>query len=275
MYSIVFYCILLYSIVFYCILLYSVCFWHRQVWRRDDAQRSSLGSAEAYGHAGHLAVRGFLKKFAMKSPQRAMTLVDIVEFEKSKNEKNEKNKKNVQGLLPVPDNTSAAANSFLQSDRSDSIALWEFWELLTDCFGSFSKVYCQGYYMSLPYKVSLSFGLSGGSSHGLEDLINRLQPSNFVSIWGAVSIGQAISKLWAGISISFSVSMGCPNKGVEFTISIGAMVAAMVQWYNPAICPFGPSFFGFLVCYVCLVCFMVLFSPVLFGSDVCFNSVFS
>lgn len=247
-------CILLISIVF-CILLYSVCFWHRQVWRRDDAQRSSLGSAEAYGHAGHLAVRGFLKKFAMKSPQRAMTLVDIVEFEKSKNQKNE-NEKNVQGLLPVPDNTSAAASSFLQSDRSDSIALWDFWKKLTACFGSFSKVYCQGYFMSWPAKISTSFGLAGGSSHGLEDLINKLQPSNFVSIWGAVSVGQSIAQFWAGISISFSVSMGCPNKGVEFSISIGAMVAAMIQWYNPLICPFGPTFFGFLVC---LVCFMVLF----------------
>lgn len=221
-----------------------------QVWRRDDAQRSSLGSAEAYGHAGHLAVRGFLKKFAMKSPQRAMTLVDIVEFEKSKNQKNE-NEKNVQGLLPVPDNTSAAASSFLQSDRSDSIALWDFWKKLTACFGSFSKVYCQGYFMSWPAKISTSFGLAGGSSHGLEDLINKLQPSNFVSIWGAVSVGQSIAQFWAGISISFSVSMGCPNKGVEFSISIGAMVAAMIQWYNPLICPFGPTFFGnpFIPCF--------------------------
>ena len=110
--------------------------------------------------------------------------------------------------------------------------------------------------MSWPAKISTSFGLAGGSSHGLEDLINKLQPSNFVSIWGAVSVGQSIAQFWAGISISFSVSMGCPNKGVEFSISIGAMVAAMIQWYNPLICPFGPTFFGFLVC---LVCFMVLF----------------
>ena len=195
-----------------------------------------------------------------------MTLVDIVEFQKSKNEKNEKNQKKLQRLLPVPDNTSAAfTSSFLQSDRSDSIALWAFWKKLTACFGSFSKVYCQGYYISLPAKLSLSFGLAGGSSHGLEDLINKLQPSNFVSVWGAVSIGQSIAQFWAGISISFSVSMGCPNKGVEFSISVGAMVAAMIQWYNPVICPLGPNFLGFLV----------RFFLVLFRSDVCFSAVFS
>ena len=123
-------CILLISIVF-CILLYSVCFWHRQVWRRDDAQRSSLGSAEAYGHAGHLAVRGFLKKFAMKSPQRAMTLVDIVESPRTRRTRTRRTSKDFFRFrtTPVPlpalscKVTEVTASHFGTSGKNSLLAL--------------------------------------------------------------------------------------------------------------------------------------------------------
>eukprot|EP00438_Fugacium_kawagutii_P026347 Skav235404 [mRNA] locus=scaffold487:153515:161185:- [translate_table: standard] len=197
-----------------------------QLWRRD-AQASSLEAAQAYGLAGHKAVKGALKKF-LEAPgglEKVMKLVDRVEFEKwrsytqTKEAETEETEETHGEVTPQHQRQKGQVNGQggqmanhslgLLSRRSEGV--WDFLANMVKCFGKWSLWYAQGYYKALGTYGSVSFGMAAGNVGAFESLVKDLiVPQAFVNVWAAVGIGLSVSapgsipSAWVGLRAMLS-----------------------------------------------------------------------
>lgn len=186
-------------------------------------------AAQAYGLAGHKAVKGALKKF-LEAPgglEKMMKLVDRVELEKWM-----RNTEEVHGEVTPPGQMANHSLALLSTRRSEGV--WDFLANMVKCFGKWSLWYAQGYYRSIGSYASVSFGMAAGNVGAFESLVrDLLVPQAFVNVWAAVGIGLSVEapgmipSAWIGLSASLSASLGCANNdyGVQVALSVGGMAA--------------------------------------------------